>query len=77
MAFSRTKTKEGMPEVGGSPPPPQILADQLNLSQPGGHIMPTTLLRAPPPPDFETFLRLWKEGMHLQQVAWPRQLHTF
>ena len=30
-------------------PPSQFLADQLTLSQPrgGGHIMPTTLLRAP------------------------------
>ena len=27
---------------------PQFLADQLTLSQPGGHIMPTTLLRATP-----------------------------
>ena len=28
------------------PPPPQFLADQLTLSQRGGQIMPTTLLRA-------------------------------
>ena len=28
--------------------PPQFLTDQLTLSQSGGHIMPTTLLRAPP-----------------------------
>ena len=33
---------------GAIVPPPQILADQLILSQPGGtHIMPTTLLIAP------------------------------
>ena len=36
---------------GGSPPPTQFLADHLTLSQPGGHIMPTTLLRATP--DFQ------------------------
>ena len=33
----------------------QILADQFTLSQPGGQIMPTTLLLAPFPPDFQTF----------------------
>ena len=32
-----------------------ILADQLTLSQPGGQIMCTALLLAPP--DFQTFLR--------------------
>ena len=32
---------------------PQVLAEQLTLSQPGGQIMPTTELRAPfPPPGF-------------------------
>jgi hypothetical protein len=34
----------------GVPWHPQILADQLTLSQPGGLIMPTTVL--PAPPDF-------------------------
>ena len=34
---------------------PQFLAKQLTLSQPGGQIMPTTVLRAPP--DFETLRR--------------------
>ena len=29
---------------------PQDLAEQLTLSQPGGQIMPTAELRAPPPP---------------------------
>ena len=28
---------------------PKFLAKQLTLSQPGGQIMPTTVLRAPPP----------------------------
>ena len=28
--------------------PPQCLAEQLTLSQPGGQIMPTTVLQAPP-----------------------------
>ena len=31
---------------------PQILPDHLNLSQPEGHIMPTTLLLPPQPPGF-------------------------
>ena len=33
---------------------PQFLAKQLTLSQPGGQIMPITVL-GPPPPDFGTF----------------------
>ena len=33
----------------------QFLAKQLTLSQPGGQIMPTTVLRAPP--DFQTLRR--------------------
>ena len=41
--------------VGGSGGPggaraPRNLADQLTLFKPGGHIMPVTLLPAPPPP---------------------------
>ena len=39
----------------GVPWQPQILADQLTLSQPGGQIMPTYLLMAPP--NFQTFRR--------------------
>jgi hypothetical protein len=35
--------------------PPQFLAKQLTLSQPGGQIMPTTVLQAPP--DFQTLRR--------------------
>ena len=43
----------------------QILADQLALSQPGGQIMPNSLLLAPT--DFWTFLRPWNEcGGHGQ-----------
>jgi hypothetical protein len=37
-------------------PPPQFLAEQLTLSQPGGQIMPTTVLQAPPT-DFQTLRR--------------------
>ena len=41
---------------------PQFLAEQLTLSQPGGQIMPTTVLQAPP--DFQTLRRpcicIWK-----------------
>ena len=36
---------------------PQFLADQLTLPQPGGHIMPTTLLRALS--DFQTLREPW------------------
>ena len=35
-----------------------FLADQL-FPKPGGQIVPTTLLLAPSPPDFWTFLRPW------------------
>ena len=35
----------------------QIFTDQVTLSQPGGQIMPTTVLRAPP--DFQTLRRPW------------------
>ena len=38
--------------------PPQFLAEQLTLSQPGGQIMPTTVLRASPP-DFQILRRPW------------------
>ena len=43
-------------EGAGGAAAPQILADQLTLSQPGGLIMPTTVLRAPSP-DFQTLRR--------------------
>ena len=33
--------------LGGFSPPPQFFAKQLTLSQPGGQIMPTTILLAP------------------------------
>ena len=42
--------------TGGQLPPPLFLADQLTLFEPRGHIMPTTLL--PAPPDFWTVRRL-------------------
>ena len=38
-------TKIAGPSQGGDPPP--CLAEQLTLSQPGGQIMPTTVLQAP------------------------------
>ena len=40
----------------GAKAPPQFLAKQLTLSQPGGLIMPTTVLRAPSP-DSQTLRR--------------------
>ena len=39
----------------GASAPPQFLAKQLTLSQPGGQIIPTTVLRAPP--EFQTLRR--------------------
>ena len=40
---------QGRRKVGaGGALAPQSLAEQLTLSQPGGQIMPTTVLRAPP-----------------------------
>ena len=44
--------KTGMEEPGGGAHAPQILADQLTLSQPGGNIMPPTLLLSLP--DYQT-----------------------
>ena len=37
---------------GGGALAPQFLAKELTLSQPGGHIIPTTVLQVPP--DFQT-----------------------
>ena len=39
--------------------PSQTLTDQVILFQPGGQVLPTTLLLSSPPPDFLTFLRHW------------------
>ena len=49
----------GLSEPGGSTAL-QIFTDQVTLSQPGGQIMPTTLLLAPPPrfSDLPTALNL-------------------
>ena len=41
--------------AGGGGLPPQFLAKQLTLSQPGGQIIPTKVLRAPP--EFQTLRR--------------------
>ena len=43
------------PVASGGAAPPQFLAKQLTLSQPGGQIMPTTVIQAPP--DFQTLRR--------------------
>ena len=61
----------GMPEprVSGVLLAPPILADQLTLSQPGGHIMPTTLLM-PPSPDSYTFLRPWMSLVEKRIKGW-------
>ena len=61
--IARTGVKEGQLYNGtgvsslGVPWHPQILADQLTLSQLGGQIMPTWLLLTPP--DFQPFRRPW------------------
>ena len=50
--------KAGPSQVGGwGALAPQFLAKQLTLSQPGGQIMPTTEIQAPP--DFQTLRRPW------------------
>ena len=46
--------------AGGGLQPLQFLAKQLTLSQPGGQIMPTPVLQAPP--DFHTLRRAWYVG---------------
>ena len=56
------KKKKGLSEPG-VPWPPQILTDQLTLSQPGRQIIPTTLL--PTPSDFQTFLQPLKKKKKL------------
>ena len=38
--------------------PSQFLAKQLTLSQPGGQIIPSTVLQAPP--EFQTLRRAWR-----------------
>ena len=49
---SRSDNKSGPSQTGGwgGLYPPQFLAKQLTLSQPGGQIIPTSVLRAPPLP---------------------------
>ena len=37
----------GLSQAGGGALAPQFLAKQLTLSQPGGQIMPTTVIQAP------------------------------
>ena len=50
-AFTQGRRKrEGL--EGGGALAPQFLAKELTLSQPGGHIIPTTVLQVPP--DFQT-----------------------
>ena len=43
---SKPEVQDGV--VAGGAMVPQVLADQLTLFQPGGHIMPTSLLPTPP-----------------------------
>ena len=49
--------RPGSGEVTGVPWHPQILADQLTLSQPGGEGYDHQIILAPP--NFQTFLRPW------------------
>ena len=68
----------------GGPVPLQFLVDQLTISQPGGHNMLTTLLRAPSPQIFRTSDRIvillvsCKKGAgkglcpySFWQISWP------
>ena len=59
--------------------PLQILADQLTLSEPGGQIMPTIWLYAPP--DFQTFRHPWTDRhllkkLHLQMSQLTKHLSS-
>ena len=47
--YTYTTSKSGLSELGGQG---EFLADQLTLSQPGGQILPTPLLRARAPQIF-------------------------
>ena len=64
---------QGRRKVGawGALAPPQCLAKQLTLSQPGGQIMPAKVLRAPP--NFQTLRRPWsvsyRKGMLVMQCV--------
>ena len=49
---------------------PQFLTKQLTLSQPGGQIMPTTVIQAPPP-DFQTLRRPCDTTKNWLRVAEP------
>ena len=60
-------------EGQGGQLPPQILADQLTLSQPGGLIMPTTVL--PAPPDFGPLLHPCNGGDFANFVAFPEYMN--
>ena len=62
-------TKPGGP-AGGGHLPYRILAAQLALSQPEGHIMPTTLLRAP------RMFRPCDGPVRLKQTNKPHYLNT-
>ena len=50
--------------------PPQFLAEQLILSQPGGQIIPTTVLRAPP--RFQTFRRACRTSHQYFVHMWSK-----
>ena len=50
----------GGPRRGACAPPSSFLIDQFTLSQPGGQIMPTTLVSAPGFSDFPTALTHWR-----------------
>ena len=56
--FNLSTYLSGLSQAGGlGAQAPQFLVDQLTLSQPGGQIIPTTILLAPP--DFQTLRRAW------------------
>ena len=57
FTYLRLKYNAGLSQAGGPGGllPPHFLSDQLTLSQPGGQIIPTIVLRAPP--EFQTLRR--------------------
>ena len=80
-SLSTVGTDTGLLELVGAEGalPLQILADQLTLSEPGGQIMPTIWLYAPP--DFQTFRHPWTDRhllkkLHLQMSQLTKHLSS-
>ena len=70
----KSSYESGLSQAGGlGVLEPQSLAKQLTLSQPGGQIMPTTVLQAPPP-DFQTLRRPCELNKKTQCDYWAKSI---